>query len=173
MIDTAVGTVRRAGRWGDVEGAVADAAALPLADGSADTVLAIHMLYHLADPAIGVRELARVVRQGGAVAVVLNPDGTMAELSRLIDVALDRDASSRTEPLTSEQALPILSGSFRHVERVRFDDELAVADPVDLAAYLLSLPVAEGEGAADKLAAAVGHAFAAGAGPFRIPRQPT
>ena len=168
MVDAATQAAKRVGRWTDVDGAIADAAALPLEDGSADTVLAIHMLYHLADPAIGVGEMARVVRQDGTVAIVLNPGGTMAELSRLIDVALSRDASGRKEPITSEQALPVLSQAFGRIERVRFEDELAVTDPVDLTAYLLSLPVADSEGAPDKLASAVGQAFAGGAGPFRI-----
>ena len=54
-----------------------------LADASVDTTIAIHMLYHLADPTAGLKEMARVTREGGAVAVVLNPAGTMAELSAL------------------------------------------------------------------------------------------
>lgn len=145
-----------------------DAVALPLADGSVDTALAIHMLYHLADPAEGVRELARIVGSLGTVAVVLNPSGSMAELTTIIDLALDRSREKRSEPLTSEQALPLLRESFASVERVRFDDELVVTDPTDLLAYLLSLPIAEPEGAAERIAVRVSQAFERDDACFRI-----
>jgi SAM-dependent methyltransferase len=51
---------------------VGDAAALPLPDASVGAALALHMLYHLPDPADGLRELARVVRPGGTIVVLTN-----------------------------------------------------------------------------------------------------
>jgi SAM-dependent methyltransferase len=168
MVEAADRAVADLNRWIDVRAEVADAAALPLGTGDADTVLAIHMLYHLSDPAAGVREFGRVVKPGGTVAVVLNPAGTMAELSSLIDAALKWIPGERQEPLTSDQALPLLQDTFRSVERIRFDDELAVTDPVDLLAYLLSLPIAEGEQAREALASAVSSAFTPGSAVFHI-----
>ncbi len=168
MVDAATTAVRATARWSDVEASVADAAALPLEDGGADTVLAIHMLYHLPDPAAGVREMARVVRRSGAVAVALNPAGTMAELSSLVREALGVAGGSRPEPLTSDRAIPLLRESFAAVERVRFEDELRVTDPVDLLAYLLSLPVADAPGASEALASAVADAFARSSDGVRI-----
>ncbi len=168
MVAAAAEAVRGAGRWASVEATVADAAALPLADGCVDTALAIHMLYHLQDPSAGVRELARVVGGHGAAAVVLNPPGNMAEVSALVDEALDRYAAVRDEPLTSEQAIPLLRESFGFIERFRFDDELVVTDPTDLLAYLLSLPIAEQEGATELLASGVARAFAGKEASFRI-----
>ncbi len=159
MIEAATRAMVELDRWADVRAEVADAADLPLQAGSIDTVLAIHMLYHLPDPEAGVREFARVLKPGGAVAVVLNPGGTMAELSALIDSALGRTPTERREPLTSDQALPMLQTCFGSVERFRFDDRLAVTDPVDLLAYLLSLPVAGEDQARERLAAAVAAAF--------------
>jgi SAM-dependent methyltransferase len=47
--------------------AVADVLALPLRDGSVDVAATAFVLNHLADPAAALRELARVVRPGGAV----------------------------------------------------------------------------------------------------------
>ena len=44
-----------------------DARALPFRDGSFDVAVAAFSLNHLADPATGLRELARVTRAGGAV----------------------------------------------------------------------------------------------------------
>ena len=160
MVEAARSALGTTGRWSDVRASVADATALPLEDGSVDTTLAVHMLYHLAHPTEGVREMARITRRGGAVAVVLNPPGTMAELSALIDEALGRDPTNRVEPLTSDAALPMLEREFGSVERARFEDELVVTDPVDLLAYLLSLPVADATGAPQALASTVASRFA-------------
>lgn len=168
MVEAATRAVADLKRWSDVRAEVADAAALPLETGGADAVLAIHMLYHLSDPATGIREFARVLRPGGTVAVVLNPEGTMAELSSLIDVAFRRTPGKRHEPLTSNQALPLLKSVFGSVELIRFDDQLTVTDPVDLLAYLLSLPIAEGEQAQEALAAAVSSAFSRRGATFSI-----
>lgn len=43
----------------------ADAAALPIATGSMDAVVAINMLYHLTDPGVVAAEVRRVLRPGG------------------------------------------------------------------------------------------------------------
>ncbi|MBB6506551.1 SAM-dependent methyltransferase [Sphingomonas endophytica] len=155
MVAAAEAAVHAAGRWRDVAAIVGDAAALPLADRSVDTTLAIHMLYHLRDP---VAELARVTRPGGTVAVVLNRSGTMAELSGLVEAAPGRRAA-RPAPLSSEQGLALMQARFGTVEVRRFDDTLRVTDPVDLLGYLTSLPEADAPGAAAKLAAAVDSAF--------------
>jgi SAM-dependent methyltransferase len=51
---------------------VGDASRLPLPDDSAGAALALHMLYHLPDPADGLRELVRITRPGGVVVVLTN-----------------------------------------------------------------------------------------------------
>jgi len=160
MVAEAEAAARATGRWRDIEAFVSDAAALPLADGGVDTALAIHMLYHLADPAAGLAELARVTRRGGTVAVVLNPSGTMAELSGLVEQALGRPAA-RPSPLSSEDGLTLMQGQFGEVEVRRYDDTLRVTDPVDLLGYLTSLPEADAPGAVARLAAAIDAAFGA------------
>src|SRR2546429_368984 len=57
-----------------------DAGKLPFGDGSFDTVVANHMLYHLDDPAAALAEFARVLRTGGRVAIATNGAGHLAEL---------------------------------------------------------------------------------------------
>ncbi|WP_432535388.1 methyltransferase domain-containing protein [Kineococcus arenarius] len=52
-----------------VELAVADACALPFADGEFDVVHAHQVLQHLPDPVAALREMRRVCRPGGTVAV--------------------------------------------------------------------------------------------------------
>jgi len=48
---------------------VADAYALPFADGSYDVAHALQLLQHLGDPVAALREMARVTRPGGLIAV--------------------------------------------------------------------------------------------------------
>lgn len=57
---------------------------------------------------------------------------------------------------------------FAQVDVVRYADELKVTDPVDLLAYLGSLPYAEADGAMEKLATAVDNAFRRSDGVFSI-----
>lgn len=62
---------------GDVEFVVADAAGLPLDDGTADGCRCERVLQHVDDPGAAVAEMARIVRPGGVV-VAAEPDwGTL------------------------------------------------------------------------------------------------
>lgn len=56
---------------------VGDALAMRFADDDFDAVLATNVVFLLPDPAAGVREMARVTRQGGVVAM-LNPSPKMS-----------------------------------------------------------------------------------------------
>ncbi|GGR83967.1 methyltransferase [Streptomyces nojiriensis] len=72
---------RRAGR--DAEGALllADVARLPLRDEVLDAVFAAGLIAHLPDPGANLRELARVVRPGGGLAL-FHPIGRAALAAR-------------------------------------------------------------------------------------------
>ncbi|MFJ9944787.1 class I SAM-dependent methyltransferase [Streptomyces erythrochromogenes] len=72
---------RRAGRA--VEGALllADVARLPLRDEALDAVFAAGLVAHLPDPAANLRELSRVVRPGGRLAL-FHPIGRSALAAR-------------------------------------------------------------------------------------------
>ena len=69
MIEKAIA----AGTAPGVRFAVADAAALPLADGSCDAVRADRMLQHVEDPLRVLLEMRRVLKPGGRL-VVIEPD---------------------------------------------------------------------------------------------------
>ncbi len=68
----------------------ADSTRLPLAAGSFDAVLASGLVHHLPDPAEGLRELARVTRRGGRLAL-FHPRGRAALAARHGDTLRDDD----------------------------------------------------------------------------------
>lgn len=76
MVDGARRRARQLG-YGNVDAVVMDALDLDLADGVVDAVLCRWTLYLLPDPALALREMARVVRPGGRVAI-----GVWAEAER-------------------------------------------------------------------------------------------
>ncbi|CAM5255491.1 Methyltransferase domain-containing protein OS=Streptomyces alboniger OX=132473 GN=CP975_02450 PE=4 SV=1 [Streptomyces alboniger] len=72
---------RQAGRGRDGQLLLADVARLPLAAGSLDAVFGAGLISHLAQPAENVRELRRVVRPGGSLAL-FHPIGRAALAAR-------------------------------------------------------------------------------------------
>lgn len=71
----------RAGRDGDGLLLLTDVTALPLRAGALDAVFAAGLIAHLPDPAGNLRELARVVRPGGRLAL-FHPIGRAALAAR-------------------------------------------------------------------------------------------
>ncbi|MFF4443725.1 class I SAM-dependent methyltransferase [Streptomyces sp. NPDC001502] len=95
---------RRAGR--DAEGALllADVARLPLGDEVLDAVFAAGLIAHLPDPGANLRELARVVRPGGGLAL-FHPIGRAALAAR-------HGRELTPEDMRAEHNLgPLLTGS--------------------------------------------------------------
>lgn len=70
-----------------------DAQRLPVADGSVDVVLAAHMLYHVPDIGLALREARRVLRPGGAALLVANGVDDKEEI-----LALWREAADAVGP---------------------------------------------------------------------------
>ena len=58
-----------------------DACALPLADNSADVILANHMLYHVPDQGAALREFVRVLKPTGRLLAATNSSQNMAEFA--------------------------------------------------------------------------------------------
>ncbi|MFJ8013443.1 class I SAM-dependent methyltransferase [Streptomyces sp. NPDC096339] len=72
---------QRAGRAAEGTLLLADVARLPLRDGVLDAVFAAGLIAHLPEPAANLRELARVVRPGGRLAL-FHPIGRAALAAR-------------------------------------------------------------------------------------------
>jgi SAM-dependent methyltransferase len=98
---------------------VADVADLPFADGSADVVLAMHMLYHVPDIPAALDELERVLAPGGVLFVsTLAADDKReyapiwreaartalgTEVRKALSVVIDRFSLERAETMLSER----------------------------------------------------------------------
>jgi SAM-dependent methyltransferase len=140
----------------------ADAAMLPLRDGSVDVTLAMHMLYHVPDPVRAVSEFRRVTRPGGRVIVGLNGDDHMRELREIVSTAeVPAGRTQLDERLTLDRGEDLLSRVFSSVTRHDFAGTIVLTDPEPLVAYVRSMSVTGTE----RLVAAVTKAFRA---PLRI-----
>lgn len=115
----------RAGRNRSAQLAVADAGRLPLRDSSLDAVFAAGLIGHLADPESALRELCRVVRPGGTLAL-FHPIGRAALAARHGRRASPDDL--RAEP----RLRPLLAGAGWELTSYTDRDDcfLALAVPV-------------------------------------------
>jgi len=141
MVEEALERVRGLGRWNSVEGVVADAMRLPFAAASFDAAIAMHMLYHTADPEAAVAELARALKPGGRLVVTLNGRDNLAELYALGHAVFGGYASDPSaETFGLEIAEPILRRHFATVELELHPDSIECTDPEVVLDYLQSFP---------------------------------
>jgi SAM-dependent methyltransferase len=126
--------------------AVADAQALPLRDGSVDVVLCLHMLYHVPDIALAVRELRRVLRPGGLALITTNGAGHTAELKAVMDDAARWVAGTGVDPdwdlrrFDTDSAKAMLAEVFDDVAVVPAGGASLVTYPGIIIDYLQSWP---------------------------------
>ncbi len=124
---------------------VGDAASLPLRDACCDVALAMHMLYHVAQPVCAVWELRRVTRLGGRVLIMFNGEGHLLELLSALSAVL----RGRGEGLAVHESLRLDAGEalarqvFSSVARHEFVGELLLPDGRPVEDYLRSMVIAE------------------------------
>lgn len=125
---------------------VADAQSIPYPDDSVDTVLAMHMLYHVPDIAKAVAEFRRVLKPGGTLLVSTNTDDDMAEpyahWARAIRSVLGPDVffpGDEVAKFDSANATSYLEAEFASVERFEERGLVSVPEPGPLMNYLTSI----------------------------------
>lgn len=174
MVGEALATLRDIGRWGDVTAQEADVCALPFDAASFDLVLALHMLYHAADPDMAVMEIARVLRPGGVAIASTNGRDSLGAIMELGQAAFGGErGDAHLAGFSLETGVVIMRRHFAAVEVRRAADKLSVTDPADVVAYLTSFP--PGDTASPpllrRLTAMTEAAFEAGGGVFEIARD--
>lgn len=171
MVEDACERAAAAGPDWTVRGQALDAGRLPFADASFDVVMALHMLYHVPDPARAIAEMARVLRPGGVALVTTNGRGHLRELTQIEAVVWPASPHPEVADLFGlENGGAMLSAAFGEVELRRHADDLDCTDPIDVAAYLRSSPPGI-DATADEaraLAAEIGRVFQDGGGRLRI-----
>jgi SAM-dependent methyltransferase len=122
----------------------ADAVALPLQDGSASAVVAVNVLYHLADPLLAIRDARRVLASDGVFIAATISRNDSPELA-----AVWRPAPSTFD---AEDAAGLCGQVFGHVETEWWDAPLVtLADSGAIRDYLVArwVPAKQAAAAAD------------------------
>lgn len=136
-VDLSPGLARSAGERAGRPTVVGDATTLPFADGSLGTALALHMLYHVPDPADGLRELRRVTRPGGRIVVLTNGADHLAVYRDLVREATGLgDALDWPGTTFSLDHRPLVEAVLGPVELVDLHATIVLDRPEPLLAYL-------------------------------------
>jgi SAM-dependent methyltransferase len=156
-----------------VEGVVADAQALPFPDASFDTVVAMHMLYHVPDQQAAIAEMHRLLKPGGTLAVTTNGAGNLSQLYALTTVFGSDPVDPSGAAFGFDRALDLLGARFGNVRRHIHPGHLRITDAEDVFLALTSYPPGD---QADDLTlaafrAAIADAFAKGGGALVADRQ--
>jgi ubiquinone/menaquinone biosynthesis C-methylase UbiE len=133
MLNRARDSARNEG-LGNLEFALADAEALPLADGSFDIAVTSYSLHHMSDPAGAVAEMRRVAKRGGRVGVLdifVPEDPRVAACNNRIERVRDRSHTSTLprsefERLFAAMGLRILE-TYVEAQARSFDEWMLVA----------------------------------------------
>ena len=127
---------------------VADVQNLPFSDNSYDTILAMHMLYHVPNIEQAIGELRRTLRSGGTLLVSTNGQNHCGEIEAVFCEALRNSTGdmgiTRFFPRVShrfalENGEALLRTAFRHVEQQSITGLLKIPDVAPVLAYADSI----------------------------------
>lgn len=139
MVEEALERCRPLG-FAALDGVVGDAASLPFAEASFDAVIAMHMLYHVADQARAMTEFHRVLRPGGTLLVSTNGMGNMRELYRLTTIFGSAPHDPAAEAFGIRQGQALMQSQFGNVALDIHPQTMRVTDPEIVFLALTSYP---------------------------------
>jgi SAM-dependent methyltransferase len=159
--------------FGSVRGRRADAAHLPFADGAFDAVIAMHMLYHVKDPATAIAEMHRVMKPGGFLAVTTNGIGNMRGMYELTTVLGSPPHDPAAAAFGYAAARRLMQLTFGNVTMSQHPARLRVTEPQDVYLALTSYPPGDGAPEAElvRLRQAIAVAFQAGNGVLDVEKE--
>ncbi len=156
-----------------VSGHEADATALPFADASFDTVIAMHMLYHVEDQAKAIAEMHRVLKPGGHLAVTTNGKDNMRAMYALTSVFGSPPYDPAGAAFGYETAERLMLADFGNVTMREHPAHMRITDPEDVFLALTSYP--PGDRASDEelaaFRAAIEEAFQVGGGVLEVGKE--
>lgn len=159
--------------FASVDGLEADAAALPFEDECFDGVIAMHMLYHLPDPALAIAEMFRVLKPGGFAAVTTNSVDNMRGLYELTAAFGGKPYDPAGAAFGFAEAERMLHGQFGNVETHCLRTDMRVTSAEDVFLAMTSYP--PGDSATERQLAefrkAIDDAFAAGDGALHTSKE--
>ena len=156
-----------------VTGVAADATRLPFPDDTFDAVIAMHMLYHVADQERAIAEFHRVLRPGGTLLVTTNGIDNMRELYRLTTVFGSPPTDPAALAFGFERAEQLMRDRFGNATLAVHPQAMRVTDPEAVYLALTSYPPGDAAPAEQQAAfrAAIDAAFAAGGGALDVTKQ--
>ena len=114
---------------------------IPLISGFFDIVIANHMLYHVPDIDLGLKEISRVLKPNGKFYAATNGFNHMQELMELVALISPEYKQKRKQikRFALENANRIMELRFDDVEIEYFDANLKVTETEPLVSYVLSM----------------------------------
>jgi len=118
---------------------VIDIQHIPFEDETFDGVIANHMLYHVPDRALAIREVHRILKPGGTFFAATNGHNHLNELHDLVDRFLETPMDYKlSRAFELENGAAQLGQVFPQVKMRRYEDSLVVTDVEPLVQYILS-----------------------------------
>lgn len=118
-----------------------DAQEIPFPGGFFDIVIANHMLYHVRELKVALREVRRVLRPGGYLYAATNGREHLVELRNLEKIlpgGADIQGSFWEESFNLENGQELLTPYFEEVDCQRYPNRLLVTEPTAILEYLVS-----------------------------------
>lgn len=159
--------------FGRVDGFQADAATIPCEDGRFDGVVAMHMLYHLPQPAEAIAEMWRVLKPGGFLAVTTNGEDNLRRLHELSTAVGGQPFDPGGAAFGFSAAEAMLGAQFGAVDFLLYPARMRITEPEDVFEALTSYPPGDGADATQRAALrrAIDAAFAEGDGVLEVARE--
>lgn len=159
--------------FASLAGVTADAAQLPFPDGAFDAVIAMHMLYHVADQEKAIAEFHRVLRPGGIMLATTNGIDNMRELYRLSTVFGSGPIDPSAAAFGFDRAEQLMRDRFGNATLSVHPQQMRVTDPEVVYLALTSYPPGSDAPADQQEAfrAVIDAAFAAGGGALDVTKQ--
>jgi ubiquinone/menaquinone biosynthesis C-methylase UbiE len=117
-----------------------NAQSIPFEEAHFDTVIANHMLYHVADKAAAFAEIRRVLKPGGRFYASTAGEQNLSEIRDLL-CKFDGELASWgkvADSFTLENGMAQLSQWFTKIKLYRYEDALEVTEVTPLVDYILS-----------------------------------